>query len=110
MLKSLGVWKLLGLWIRKTCKQIVCIQCEKSCNWKVKSAQKEVGASTEEEEEEAFMKMVTQWDLKDNETLQAGLGTKDAFQAKKTGFWKHSIMKEEITSAENLEQLCMVSA
>lgn len=56
------------------------------------------------------MKAVTQWDLKDNETLQAGLGTKDAFQAKKTGFWKHSIMKEEITSAENLEQLCMVSA
>ena len=56
------------------------------------------------------MKTVTQWDLKGDETLQVGLGTKDAFQAKKTSFWKHIIMKEEITSAENQEQLGMVSA
>lgn len=43
-----------------------------------------MGASAEKKEEEAFMKMVTQWDLKGDETLQAGLGTKVAFQAKKT--------------------------
>lgn len=69
-----------------------------------------MGASAEKKEEEAFMKTVTQWDLKGDETLQVGLGTKDAFQAKKTSFWKHIIMKEEIASAENQEQLGMVSA
>lgn len=62
-----------------------------------------MGASAEKKEEEAFMKMVTQWDLKGDESLQAG--DKGCFSGK-----ENSIMKEEITSAENQEHLGMVSA